>query len=220
MTPEEFTAAELAAGRLTATHVSTAVRFAQSSLKLDVDGKAGPDTRAALEAFAAANRGTEVPIGDLIVAIAVAEIGHGEAGSNNHGPDLERYLAGTGIETPAEWCAAFAGWCQLEAHRRRGIALPYVRSVGAKRQLDRLGAAGSRFLNPDRAMPGDLIAWHRGPEGSASGHIGVVEYVSNGIVHSIEGNTGSYPSKVRRFAHDIRHERLYGFASLRIGVTD
>jgi murein DD-endopeptidase MepM/ murein hydrolase activator NlpD len=49
-TPEEYNAAELAAGRLTQRHIALAVREFQKSAQLDIDGKAGPATRRALEA--------------------------------------------------------------------------------------------------------------------------------------------------------------------------
>ncbi len=46
---------------------------------------------------------------------------------------------------------------------------------------------------------------------------GIVELVeSNGIIHTIEGNVGRYPSLVHRFQHDVEYERFVGFARIDI----
>lgn len=56
------------------------------------------------------------------------------------------------------------------------------------------------------------MVWRRG---LTKGHIGVVESVDDGLVHTIEGNVGGYPAKVRRLVHDVRKERLVAIYGLR-----
>jgi peptidoglycan hydrolase-like protein with peptidoglycan-binding domain len=59
---DDYNAAELAAGRLTPTHITTLVRAFQASREdVDVDGKAGPSTRAILNALAPKPPATSLP---------------------------------------------------------------------------------------------------------------------------------------------------------------
>lgn len=207
---DTYNAAELAAGRITAEHITALASEYQRGNRLVIDGKLGPATRASLV------EPTAINLGATIVFIAVAEIGHGESGGNNQGHDIERYCKGTGMDPPIEWCAAFVGYVLQEAHRRLLLPFPIAhRSVGAKKLADQIGGEGSVIINVAHLDPGDVISWHRGAEGSASGHIGIVEYVADGLVHTVEGNTGNYPSKVRRHVHDVSHERVYRLVSLR-----
>ncbi len=153
-----------------------------------------------------------------VVHVAVSNIGFGETTANNDG----KFIDLIGGRSGGEWCAAFAGYCHRQANRREGKAWPEwtLRNgkpeLGAKRLTKNLGAVGRLFLDPQEARGGDLICWHRktGPI-SWQGHVGIVELVDeDGLVHTIEGNVGRYPSKVKRFIHDVSKERLYSFASL------
>lgn len=65
MNPRDFNAAEIAAGRLTIDHVTTAVREFQLSHNLDPDGAAGVLTRAALQK-ADPNRHKALPLLDRV----------------------------------------------------------------------------------------------------------------------------------------------------------
>ena len=56
------------------------------------------------------------------------------------------------------------------------------------------------------------MCWDRGDPGSWQGHIGFVERVEDGVLYTVEGNVGSYPSKVKRFMHDLSSQsRLEGY---------
>jgi hypothetical protein len=150
-----------------------------------------------------------------IVFVASSNVGYGEVEGNNDGP-LIRAMGG---KPGQEWCALFAGHCYERAHKRLGVTMPFQRSTGAKRLVKNLAAVGRFFTDPLEARPGDLVCWHR-RTGLISwkGHVGIVEKVDpDGIIHTIEGNVGAFPAKVRRLSHDVRKERLYGFASLTKG---
>lgn len=150
------------------------------------------------------------------LSVATAEIGNGETGANNTGPDIRRYCAPSG--DGHEWCAAFAGYCYEQAAKRLEVQLPFARSLGAKRLTKNLaGVKGAiKFTDPKLALPGDLVCWSRGLPGSWTGHVGVVESVDpSGLIHTIEGNVGKAPAKVKRLIHDVSKERLYCFAGLR-----
>lgn len=146
-----------------------------------------------------------------VVEVAIEELGKGETTANNVGPDLERY----GANPTEPWCAALASYCCEEAARRVGVTLPFTRSLSALRLARHVTNDGTN-LELEQAGPGDLIAWYRGPDGSGQGHIGIIEQVDgDGVVHTIEGNVGAFPSKVKRLVHDPKHERLAVIAGLR-----
>lgn len=180
---------------------------------LDVDGMLGGLTLASIDHALASYKTTPLTIQGMVVRVAMEELGKGESEANNKGPDIRKYAAPN--PDGGEWCAYFAGWCWEEACRRAGVPMPFSRSPGAKRIVKNMGSVGRMFTDPFKAKPGDLLAWHRGLPGSWSGHVGIVINVKpGGIVDTIEGNTGAYPSKVRKLTHDVRKERFFSFASI------
>lgn len=155
------------------------------------------------------------------VYVATMNLGYGEEDANNSG----RLIDAMGGQPGGEWCALFVGHCWRRAYelehlvaRGRWTMRGTRPEVGAKALVKAAWAAGFRqFTDPLEALPGDLVCWHRrtGPI-SWKGHVGIVERVgADGLVHTIEGNVGAFPAKVRRLTHDVRRERFYGFAGLR-----
>jgi hypothetical protein len=161
-------------------------------------------------------------LSNTVVYVARKNIGYGEEGVNNSG----LFIESMGGKPGHEWCALFARWCIKRAHEIKGLwapswldRMPGVPEVGAKRLTKAVGRVGRFFTDPLEARPGDLVCWHR-RTGLISwkGHVGIVEKVDpDGIIHTIEGNVGAFPAKVKRLSHDVRKERLYGFASLTKG---
>lgn len=162
----------------------------------------------------------EVPpsiLGEAVLKIAFAEIGKGEAGANNVGPDLDRYRRGG---PDGAWCAAFVSWCLEQGCEAIGEPLcPIGRSHNAKRLFNNALAVGARVTRP---IARDLVLWHRGATGAVTGHIGIVSKVDGNSFHSIEGNRGGgtdargtfHPSLVREFLHELGEPLLLGFARL------
>jgi hypothetical protein len=152
------------------------------------------------------------PLGVAALAVAREEIGKGESGGNNQGPDLDRYRGGG---KGGAWCAAFVFFCLLTACERRGRLPPVKRSHGARQLFRRIVAAGMLVRHRD-IRPGDVVLWARGAEGSWTGHIGIVSEVERDdagtvtIWQYVAGNEGSYPALVRERAG--RSRRLIGFA--------
>lgn len=143
------------------------------------------------------------------VEVAASEIGRGEEGGDNRGPDVIRYCGCDNVF----WCAGFVGWCYQRAAEDLGMALPFRRSLGAKRLGERVAAVGRKFKDARQARAGDLVVWHRGKIGSPSGHVGLVERIGDEYsITTLEGNSGP---RVRRRHHDLSRERLAFFASLR-----
>ena len=153
----------------------------------------------------------------LEIAISELKRGAGEAGGNNMGPDVERYISPA--TAPQNWCAGFAGWCYQEAARQLAWPLPFRRSLGAKALGKAVATAGRSFTDPHEAQPGDLIIFDRGVAGSWQGHVGLVERIGTadsdrGAVYTVEGNSAPV---VRRRTHrvDVASERFAFFASIR-----
>ena len=194
-------------------HVVQLVANWQDDHDLEMDGMCGPNTQASLDAAFAGERPAASPLGGAALAVAAANIGRGEEGGNNSGPFVEM-LHGKEYDgdddNDGAWCAAFVSWCFEKACAEMKKVMPFKRSGVAKVLWRRIGEAGSFVDQPEA---GDVVCWDRGKRGSWQGHIGFVVKVEDGILHPIEGNVGRYPSKVRRFMHDLeRQPRLEGFA--------
>ena len=131
------------------------------------------------------------------LTVARSQIGLGEVGGNNRGPYVRAYLNG---REDLPWCAGFVSYCVKEA----GYKAPYT--LRAKNYL----GYGRRVNNP---KPGDIIVFTR----AGGGHVGIIETVSNGKITTIEGNTGSYPSKVKRITYTGTPKNLVGYVRLAKG---
>jgi hypothetical protein len=213
MTPVDYNQKQIQEGKFTQTMIATLVEFWQSTHSLEVDAKCGPNTQ---QSIVSAIFGDEEDIGALSAAalnIARREIGNGEEGGNNSGQYVAEYhrIEDDGDDDDdGSWCAAFISYCFEEAAKELGVEMPFARSGGAKKLFSNIASSGQVTENP---RPGDVVCWDRGDPGSWQGHIGIVESVSDGILHTIEGNVGAYPSKVKRLSHDLASQtRLEGFA--------
>lgn len=189
----------------------------QSENGLPADGKCGPDTQSKM--FNAREGEIEYECSFLAsetLGIARSLIGQGEEGGNNSGPFVEMLLHKEfdgDDDDDGAWCAAFVSFCISEAS---GGNPPFEMSFGAKSIFRNASNFGSKSMAPSA---GDIVCWDRGKlnaDGSKSwqGHVGFVEKVDGDIFYTIEGNKGSYPSKVARFKYELSKEsRLEGFAS-------
>ncbi len=220
--PEQYNANQMDMGRFTDAQVTHLVEFWQEHRGLTVDGYCGPQTQRDLLQDMFGNSAVPSNLGLMALEVAITEIGNGELGVNNAGDHVARYFGVSedrGSSAIGSWCAAFVGYCCERAAGDLGIELPFQRSGGAKATYKRVGEAG-QFIEVSEALPGDVVCWDRGkllPNGQPSwqGHIGFVEKLQEGILYTIEGNVGRFPSKVRRFMHDIDKEpRLIGCARL------
>lgn len=142
--------------------------------------------------------------------VAQSNIGFGEEGANNRG----KFITAIGAPPGEEWCAYFQSYCWKQAAILLGISLPFQVSGGAKSLSKSIAKFGRSFKDPELAMPGDLVCWHRGKV-AWKGHIAMVESIDpDGVIHTIEGNVGTYPSRVKRLSHDVSKERLFQFSSI------
>ncbi len=210
MSSESYNLEQIANGLLTGDHISTLTEAWQEAHDLTVDGYCGPTTRGTLEESKLSHN----PLGIAALDVAIENLGRGEEGGNNSGGFVET-LHGLQFDGDDDddgaWCAAFVSWCFERACKRIGADMPFQRSRGAKSLYRKIGTAG-KFIDLD-PQPGDVVCWDRGVKGSWQGHIGIVERCENGILYTVEGNVGRFPSVVRRFAHNLDLQpRLEGFA--------
>ena len=209
----EYNQKQIDQGKFTPDMIAQLVAFWQSNHDLGVDGKCGPNTQVSLQnATGVQPEPVSTVAGIRALEIAIENIGQGEEGGNNSGPLVERikHLDYDGDDDDdGAWCAAFVSWCFGQAYAELGEPMPFAYSQGAKATWKNVGNAGSF---PSEPAPGDVVCWDRGDPGSWQGHIGFVEKVENGILYTVEGNVGSYPSKVRRFQHVLADQtRLEGY---------
>lgn len=144
-------------------------------------------------------------VGPRALQLALGELGNGEQGGNNQGPDLDRYRTGLdGRRGPGgAWCAAFGCWYLEHA------GFKFKRSHSAKGLYAACLRAGAWKV--ERPAPGDGVLWHRGAAGAWTGHWGIVSSVQGSTFWSVEGNRGGFPSKVREYQHELGEALLLGF---------
>ena len=126
-----------------------------------------------------------------LVVVARAQIGNGETWGDNRGAYVRKYLNG---KENLPWCAGFVSYC----FRRAGYNMPYT--LRAKDYLK----YGKQVKKP---IPGDLIVLSR----SGGGHVGIIEQVKGDTITTIEGNTGKYPSKVKRIVYKGKPKNLIAY---------
>jgi hypothetical protein len=215
--------------------VEKAVRAFQSThigpdlLPLDVDGKVGPLTRFALDVALGRLPPPVVPNQPLpplearpadssqagwnALQIARQELanGAGETDGDNLGADIDRYNAVTHAEAGSSWCASFVSFCFDKGNPG---AMPFAPEAGARALLRKFKDKGWDYkagLDSPPA-PGDIIAWWRESPSSWKGHIGLVAAYEHGIIKTIEGNRGAFPSKVKSFQYTLGEiAQLLGF---------
>ncbi len=149
-----------------------------------------------------------------VVVVARRELGHGEEGGNNCGPDVVRYRRG--VNDKGSWCAAFVSYAWEEAAAETGLYLPFKRSHGAQRLYKAIRAVGHEVSAVPRI--GACVCWERPEAGAWAGHVGIVvgfDATSNTLV-TVEGNRGRFPSRVAEFTYPEGRwlNRLIGIASL------
>ncbi len=123
---------------------------------------------------------------DMIVQVALSQVG-------NVGG--EPYWSWYGFGSRVEWCACFVSWCADQCgYIETGVCPKYAGCVN--------GVAWFKEHNQwvdgsETPSPGMIIFYdwdspngESGPQDGLSDHTGIVERVENGIVYTVEGNSG------------------------------
>ncbi len=128
-----------------------------------------------------------IGIGDgEIVTVALSQIG-------NVGG--QPYWSWYGFGSRVEWCACFVSWCANECGYIDAGVIP--KFAGCVTGVQWFRDRGLWMDNAAEPRPGDIIFfdWNNpggssGPQDGEADHVGIVEKVENGIVYTIEGNSG------------------------------
>ena len=106
------------------------------------------------------------------------------------------------------WCHAFVSWCANECGFIESNIIPKTAACETGRQWfihkQQYQKAGS--YTP---QAGDIIYFDKGGVGE-SHHVGIVEYVENGIVHTIEGNKNN---QVMRGHYELTYKGIMGYGT-------
>ena len=120
---------------------------------------------------------------------------------------------GYAVKATDDWCDIFV----TTVFQREGLSGLIGRECGVERHIQifkRLGIWNEDGTTTPKA--GDIITfnWDQNTQqnNGFADHIGIVESVSNGIIHTIEGNSNN---QVRRNTYRIGHGNIRGFATPR-----
>lgn len=117
-----------------------------------------------------------------IVQVALSQIGN--AGG-------EPYWSWYGYSSRVEWCACFVSWCADQCGYLDELIPKFA---WCPHGVEWFRSKGRWLDNSAEPEPGMIIFYDWSSENDAqdgeADHTGIVEYVENGVVHTIEGNWG------------------------------
>ena len=140
---------------------------------------------------------------DSIVTVALSQIG-------NVGG--QPYWSWYGFESRVEWCACFVSWCANECGYIDGGVIPkFAGCVNGVQWFKDRGQWQDGSFEPSA---GQIIFfdWDNkgssGPQDGQSDHVGIVEKCENGIVYTIEGNSGD---SCRQNQYPVGYYEIFGY---------
>lgn len=144
---------------------------------------------------------------DVAIQIAESQVGYHE-GANNHTKygDEMHALQPRNMDKNAPWCDAFVDWVIYKTCQRFGYGAEMARKVLCGDFDDYTYASVAIYKKAGRwtqnAARGHQIFF------GGSGHTGLVEKVSGGVVYTIEGNKGD---EVRRCSYSVNSPTIIGY---------
>jgi len=119
----------------------------------------------------------------------------------------QTYWSWYGYNYRVEWCACFVSWCAaqcgvLDIDIPKFAYCPY----GVNWFKDK-GTWQDRYYTPS---PGDIIFFDWEQDGIAD-HVGIVEKVENGLVHTVEGNIND---SVVQKQYQLGYSNIYGYGTI------
>lgn len=138
-----------------------------------------------------------------IVTVALSQVG-------NVGG--EPYWSWYGFGSRVEWCACFVSWCANECgYIDSGVIPKFAGCVNGVQWFKDRGQWQDGSAEP---VPGMIIFFdwdNKGSSGAQDGlsdHVGIVEKVENGIVYTVEGNSGD---SCRINQYSVGHYEILGY---------
>ena len=140
---------------------------------------------------------------DAIVTVALSQIG-------NVGG--QPYWSWYGFNSRVEWCACFVSWCANECgYIDSGVIPKFAGCVNGVQWFKDRGQWQNGSFEPSA---GQIIFfdWDNkgssGPQDGQSDHVGIVEKCENGIVYTIEGNSGD---SCRQRQYPVGYYEILGY---------
>lgn len=141
-----------------------------------------------------------------IVTVALSQIG-------NIGG--EPYWSWYGFGSRVEWCACFVSWCANECgYIDAGIIPKFAGCVNGVQWFQDRGLWQDNSYEP---RAGDIIFFDwdspngsSGPQDGEADHVGIVEKVENGIVYTVEGNSGD---TCRQKQYSVGYYEILGYGT-------
>jgi hypothetical protein len=122
-----------------------------------------------------------------LIKQAGSQLGVTELTGHNDGVAVEMYLKSVGLGKGYAWCMAFVYWCAKQAALKLELQNPLKATGGVLDEWQ--SGRGTHLAVPEQ---GCIFIMHH-PEGY---HTGIVTGIfSNGVLHTIEGNTNSNGSR-------------------------
>ena len=140
---------------------------------------------------------------DAIVTVALSQIG-------NVGG--QPYWSWYGFDSRVEWCACFVSWAANECGYIDSGIIP--KFAGCTNGVQWFKDRGQWIDNSATPSPGMIIFfdWNNkgssGPQDGLSDHVGIVERVEDGIIYTIEGNSGD---SCRENHYAVGHYEILGY---------
>lgn len=117
------------------------------------------------------------------------------------------YWSWYGFDSRVEWCACFVSWCADQCgYIDAGIVPKFALCSDGAAWFARRGQFQDGSYVP---ASGDIIFFDWGGNGDVD-HVGIVESVVDGRVHTIEGNSGD---RCRRRNYSIGYYEIYGYGT-------
>ena len=117
------------------------------------------------------------------------------------------YWSWYGFDSRVEWCACFVSWCAEQCgYIDAGIIPKFALCSDGAAWFARRGQFQDGCYVP---VAGDIIFFDWGGNGDVD-HVGIVESVVDGRVHTIEGNSGD---RCRRRNYSIGYYEIYGYGT-------
>jgi len=131
-----------------------------------------------------------------IVEVALTQLGN-EGG--------QPYWSWYGFDGRVEWCACFVSWCADQCgYIESGIIPKFAGCVDGSNWFKGNGQWQDRNYEP---QAGDIIFFDWEGDGETD-HVGIVEKCENGVVYTVEGNSGD---ACRQKQYTVGSSSIYGY---------
>ena len=133
---------------------------------------------------------------EQIVSVALTQLG-------NVGGD--KFWSWYGFDNHVLWCACFVSWCAEQCGYIEGGFIPkFAGCVSGANWFKERNQWQDRNYEP---TAGDIIFFDWEGDGSTD-HVGIVEKCENGVVYTVEGNSGD---AVKQRQYTVGSSSIYGY---------